>query len=85
MQNKNMEIKNELAREIQDMLCKSISDDYTNYILEHKDGWTNISIIDDIIANVLETSAYADEGYYNYDDIKLAIGRVLIQRLGINI
>ena len=85
MQNKNMEIKNELAREIQDMLCKSISDDYTNYILEHKDGLTNISIIDDIIANVLETSAYADEGYYNYDDIKLAIGRVLIQRLGINI
>ena len=85
MQNKNMEIKNELAREIQDMLCKSISDDYTNYILEHKDGWTYISIIDDIIANVLETSAYADEGYYYYDDIKLAIGRVLIQRLGINI
>ena len=85
MQDKNMEIKNELAREIEDVLCKSISDDYVHYILEHKDGWTNISIVDDIIADVLETSAYADEGYYNDDDIKLAIGRVLIQRLGIDI
>ena len=85
MQDKNMEIKNELAREIKDVLCKSISDDYANYILEHKDRRTNISIVDDIIADVLETSAYADEGYYNYDDIKLAIGRVLIQRLGIDI
>lgn len=32
--------------------------------------------------NVLETSVWKDKGYYNEDDIHLAIGRELVIRLG---
>ena len=39
----------------------------------------------EIIEDVMETSAWEDEGYYNEDDIRLAIGRVLMGRLGIEV
>lgn len=41
--------------------------------------------MDDIIQNVLETSAWKDEGCYTDDDIRLAIGRELMVRLGIEV
>lgn len=41
--------------------------------------------MEDIIQNVLETSAWEDEGYYNEDDIRLAIGRELMARLRIEV
>ena len=41
--------------------------------------------MEDVIKNVKETSAWEDEGYYNDDDIRLAIGRELTARLGITI
>lgn len=41
--------------------------------------------MEDVIKNVMETSAWDDEGYYNDDDIRLAIGRELMARLGIEI
>lgn len=36
--------------------------------------------MEDVIQNVMETSAWEDEGYYNDDDIRLAIGRELMAR-----
>lgn len=60
----------------------AVSDDYAGRILEHKSE-SGTTLLEDIIQNVLETSAWEDEGYYNVDDIKLAIGRELSARLGI--
>jgi len=37
----------------------------------------------DVIRDVEETSAWEDEGCYNEDDVRLAVGRVLIERLNI--
>ncbi|MBR1525536.1 MAG: hypothetical protein IJ640_02605 [Prevotella sp.] len=38
----------------------------------------------DVKHNVEETSAWFDEGFYTDDDIRLAIGRVLLERLSID-
>lgn len=53
------------------------------YILEQEDAEN--TLMEDIIQNVLETSAWEDEGYYNEDDIRLAIGRELMARLRIEV
>jgi len=52
---------------------KQISDEYWRSIAE--------SIADDVVEDVQET---ADPDEWNEDDIRLAIGRVLCDRLGIN-
>lgn len=62
---------NELTIVVENMLRKSISDDYV--------GSITTTIIDDVIDDI-ETSA---DDNYNTDDVKLAIGRVLMNRLGI--
>lgn len=54
----------------------AISDDYRYDIRK--------AILDDVVADVVETSDYRRTGYWNQDDIKLAVGRVLIARMGIN-
>ena len=51
---------------------KQVSDDYWTAIAE--------SIADDVVQNVQET---ADPEEWNEDDIRLAVGRVLCDRLGI--
>lgn len=55
---------------VRDMLCKSVSDDYVDIILNE--------IIDYVIENV---ERYSDENW-NEDDVRLAIGEVLCNRLG---
>lgn len=57
--------------EVEKLLRKSISDDYVGTITRE--------IIEDVIEDI-ETSADVE---YNEDDIKLAIGRVLIERMGL--
>lgn len=51
------------------ILRGGISSEYTALIID--------KFLDDIKADVEETSAWNDEGYYNNDDIRLSIGRVL--------
>ena len=53
----------------------AISDDYINPIIDN--------IIADVVSDIKETSGYTEDGHFNTDDIKLAVGRVLIDRLGI--
>ena len=68
------------------ILQKATSDDYANTILFHDsnlEGEKTDTIMDDIIHDVMKTSAWEEEGYYNEDDIRLAIGRTLLIRLGI--
>lgn len=60
---------------VSDNIKSVVSDDYSTEIL--------YDIIEDVIDNVKETSAYEDEGTWNNDDIKLAVGRVLMGRLGL--
>ena len=54
------------------LLKKSISDDYAVYIADN--------ILDDVVEDV-KTSAGED---YSDEDVRFAIGRVLIDRLGID-
>jgi len=58
---------------IEKILRKAISDDYSSTILNF--------IYDDVIEDI-KTSADED---YNEDDVKLALGRVLIDKLNIEI
>ena len=55
---------------VHDMLCESVSNDYVDNILDE--------IIDDVVDDV---ECCADENW-NEDDVRLAIGRVLCNRLG---
>lgn len=65
-------MENNLRKDVKEILGRSISDDYLNRILE--------KIIDEVVEDVEISSAY-EEGFYSEDDIKLSIGRILIDRL----
>lgn len=56
-------------------LKSAISDDYVYDIRR--------AILDEVVADVMETSAYGENGTWNDDDIKLAVGRVLMNKLGL--
>lgn len=56
-------------------LKSAISDDYVYDIRR--------AILDEVVADVMETSAYSENGTWNDDDIKLAVGRVLMNKLGL--
>lgn len=53
----------------------AISDDYVYDIRR--------AILDEVVADVVETSAFKENGTWNDDDIKLAVGRVLMNKLGL--
>lgn len=78
------EEERQICYEITAIMTKAVSDEYARYILEHEDENGN-ELMADIVQNVLETSAWEDEGYYNEYDIRLAIGREIMARLGIEI
>lgn len=65
------------------LMLDSISSDYVDRILNHYDETSEETFIDAVVRDVLETSAWEDEGYFNGDDVRLAIGRELVARLGI--
>lgn len=65
----------ELRNDVRRIFAESVSTEYTKIILD--------KIEDDIVSDVVETSAYEEDGSYNDDDIRLAIGRVLINKMGI--
>ncbi len=65
-------MKNDVREFMLSLLKKSISDDYVVSIADN--------ILDDVIEDI-KTSADED---YSDDDVRFAIGRVLINRLGID-
>lgn len=69
--------------EIRSILARAVSWEYERYIREHHNEEFENSFMDDVIEDVMCSSAWDDEGYYNDDDIRLAIGRELIRRLEI--
>lgn len=64
------------------VMTKATDEDYARQILEHESGFGN-TFMEDVIEDVIETSAWEEEGYYNEDDVRLAIGRVFKRRLEI--
>lgn len=71
-------------REVESIMRQSISTDYVEEILDtvylpYSGDITTTTVYESIKRDVEETSAWADGGNYNGDDIKLAIGRVLIK------
>ena len=66
--------------ETERVMRKSIGSDYVGVILDRETG-SGDTIFELIKEDVEETSAWEDEGVYNEDDIKLAIGRVLSERM----
>ena len=75
--------RKELEKQIQEVLQKSVGSDYVRTMLETYSEPSCYSLMEDIVDNVLETSGWYDEETYNEDDIRLAIGRVILERLGI--
>ena len=89
MRKMTKEDKKIIENEIRMILMHSVSSDYVRYILEHQERDEEYELIgntfmEEVIEDVMCSSAWDDEGYYNEDDIRLAIGRVLIDRLGID-
>ncbi len=77
--------KVELERQIEEMLRRSVSSDYVRAMLEAESESSDNSLLQDIADDVLETSGWYDEETYNEDDIRLAIGRVVLSRIGIEV
>jgi hypothetical protein len=67
---------------VEEILRQAIAGEYLNSILDHETG-SGATIIDLIKTDVEETSAWQDKGYYNNDDVRLAIGRVLAKHIGL--
>lgn len=59
------------------ILASAVGNDYSHY-LAHDDEFFHA-----VKQNVEETSAWSDEAYYTDDDIRLAIGRVIMDKFGI--
>lgn len=79
-----------IEAEVRTILQHSVSSEYVRYILEDRErdeeyDYIGNTFMDDIIDDVMTSSAWDDEGYYNDDDIRLAIGRTLMARLGIEV
>lgn len=64
--------KTQIQLTLRSLLCIAISDDYVNDIIN--------DIIDDVYEDV---ATCADQENWNEDDVRLAVGRVLCDRLGI--
>ena len=62
---------NEIRNVAYDILTDSVSDCYSHYIID--------DIIDDVVDDVEE----AADGNWNEDDVRFAIGRVLMKRLNL--
>lgn len=84
MRKMNKEEKKIIENEIRIIIQSAVSSEYARYILEHENEETENTFMDDVIEDVMCASAWDEEGYYNDDDIRLSIGRVLIDRLGID-
>ena len=77
------EEKKLIELEITTRLQYAVGSDYARYILKDKGEDGESTFIEDVIDDVLCASAWEDEGFYSDGDICLAIGRVLMDRLGI--
>jgi len=83
MRKMNKEEKKLIEVEITSMMQFAVGSDYARYILGDKGEDGENTFIEDVIEDVMCASAWGDEGFYSSDDVRLAIGRVLMDRMGI--
>lgn len=74
-----------LEKAISCILTESVTDDYARYILEYSEDDGSKTIMEEIIDDVIDSSAWKSEGCYNDADIRFAIGRTLMRRLKIDV
>lgn len=72
-------------RDIRKIVGECVSSEYRSYILDYPFKDTNKSIMDMIIEDIEESSRYQFEGDYTDEDIRLAIGRVFMKQMNIDI
>ena len=77
--------RRELRYNIRSTLNHAIVSDYLESILNSEDHETGESFVDAVIDDVKTNSAWHDDGYYSSDDIRFAIGRELMARLGVEV
>lgn len=80
----NNDIRKLVEAEIATVLGYAVSKDYVSYILQHENDH-GVTIMDDIINDIVETSAFEDEGIYSINDLRFAIGRTIMSRMNISI
>ena len=66
-----------LRREVEAVLRRAVGDDYVCRVLDSETG-DGKTIFDDIMEDIELSSGWNDDGCYNEDDIRLSIGRVLL-------
>ena len=69
--------KDAFAADLMQVLRLSIASDYCYELIQNKE------FFDLVISDVEETSAWSEDMTYNEDDIRLAIGRALLYKFGI--
>lgn len=69
-------IRKHLETEIQIVMGNAMDSSYAQSILS-SESVTGKTVMDAIVDDVMECSAWNDEGFYNANDIRIAIGRVL--------
>lgn len=79
----NEEEKKNIENKIRMIMQGAISGEYARYILDHKSEETESTFIEDVIDDLICSSAWSEEGYYNDDDIRLSIGRIFMERMGV--
>ena len=67
----------DFLEELKPILAASVDSDYAPYIASDDDFFSAV------IQDVEETSAWQEDGYYTDDDIRLAIGRAIMWKFGI--
>lgn len=69
--------KDAFAADLMQVLRLSVASDYCYELIQNEE------FFDLVISDVKETSAWSEDMTYNEDDIRLAIGRALLYKFGI--
>ncbi len=69
--------KDAFAADLMQVLRLSVASDYCYELIQ------NDEFFDLVISDVEETSAWSEDMTYNEDDIRLAIGRAMLYKFGI--
>ena len=73
--------KEEIENSVMSLMVGLVGQNYAKLILKHYDSITENTLMEDVIEHVLECSC--NNGMYQVDDIKAAIGKEIMARLGI--
>lgn len=65
------------------VLSESVTKEYAQTLLDSTSEDGSTTLMDDIIEEIMLTSAWDEEHSYSASDIRLAIGRMIMMRLGI--